>query len=141
MIWIRRLLKRLAVLVYKDRLEGEMNEELRFHFEMEVETNIRAGMDPKEARRAAHLSFGGEERFKAQAREARGGQQMENLFQDVRFAARTLLKSPLFSGATVLVLGLGIGASTSTFSVVNGVVLKPLPYPEPDQLVSASMTD
>jgi putative ABC transport system permease protein len=141
MILWRRFVRRLRVLFRKEDLEDEMNEELRFHLEMEVEANLRAGMDPGEARRSALLAFGGVERFKARSREARGGQRLDNLVQDIRFAARTLGRSPLFAGATILVLGLGIGASTATFSVVNGVVLKPLPYPSPDELVAAHMTD
>jgi putative ABC transport system permease protein len=141
MVTVRRLLRRLSIFRRKARLEREMDDELRIHLEMEIEDNLRAGMAPEEARREAMIAFGGVERFKAQAREARGGRSLEDLLQDLRFAARTLTKAPLFTMATVLVLGLGIGASTSTFSVVNGVVFRPLPYPEPEDLLAVWMTD
>jgi putative ABC transport system permease protein len=141
MVSLRRIIRRLSIFFRSDRLEREMDEELRTHLEMEIEDNLRTGMEPEEARRRAMIAFGGVERFKQQAREARGGKPLADLGQDLRFAARTLAKAPLFTLATVLVLGLGIGASTATFSVVNGVVLKPLPYPEPDDLLALWMTD
>lgn len=138
---LKRIAKRIIFPFRKGRLEQDLEEEIRFHLEMEVEANLRAGVDPAEARRRALLAFGGMERYKTQAREARGGLGFEKFLQDLRLSARTLVGTPLFSGAIILVLGLGIGASTAIFSVVNGVVLRPLPYPDPDRLVAAHMTD
>ncbi len=137
MAWLNRLRRRLSALLRKGELDREMDEELRFHIEMEAEELARTrGLSPQEARRQAMLAFGGMERVREEGRDARGVRMLEELLADLRFAARMCLKHTGFAAATVLTLGLGIGASTAVFSVVYGVLLKPLPFAEPERLVS-----
>jgi predicted permease len=112
-----------------------MDEEFRFHLEMEVESNIRRGMSPREARRQALIAFGGVDRFRERGRDARGGRWLEDLTRDLRQATRRLRAAPTFTTAAVLVFGLGLGAVGLMFSILDTVALEPLPYPEPDELV------
>jgi len=134
------LFKRLAegwtALFSPRRADVEMDEEIRFHLEMETEKNVRSGMEPREARRRAMIAFGGVERFKARTREARGVQPFHDLLSDVRFAVRTLGKTRGFTAVAILSLALGIGANTAVFSLVNAMLLRDLPFRDPDGLVS-----
>jgi predicted permease len=116
-------------------VEREMDEELRFHIEKEIEENLREGMSPAQARRRALVAFGGEERYREQIRDARGVRPLEDLMRDIRYAVRQLRRTPLFSTVAVVTLAVGIGANTGVFSVVNGLLLRDRPYRAPETLV------
>lgn len=131
----RKLSSYVRALLHKDKVERDMDQELRFHLEMEIEGNVRRGMSLPEARREALLRFGGVEKFKEECRDVRGAPLIESLLQDVRYGARILFRNPGFTVVAVLTLGLGIGANTAIFSVIYGVLMKPLPYKDGNQLV------
>src|SRR5690242_6910863 len=125
---------RLRALIRRGAAERELDEELRFHLEMQTEENIRAGLAPSEARRRAYRDFGGIEPTKEAHRDVRG-RWLEELAADTRYALRTLRRAPILAGAAILTLALGIGANTTIFSAVNAVVLEPLPFQQPDRLL------
>lgn len=135
MSWIGALRERLRPIFDRERLEAEMDEELAFHLEREVERNIASGMSPRQARGAAHARMGGAIRPRESVRRLWRGIELGGLGQETRLAARRLARRPGFTLVAVLTFGLGIGATTAIFSLVRSVLARPLPYPDADRLV------
>ena len=134
------LLRRWRALTHKKEFDTELDEELRFHLERDVEQNIKSGMTPDDARNAALKAFGGVDQSKEECRDARGVNFLENTLRDISFSMRVLLKNYAFTVIVVLTLALGIGANTAIFSFANGILLRPLPYPQSDRLAIINET-
>src|SRR5919108_106608 len=135
-LWIR-----VRALFRRKSIEKELDEELKFHLERQVEKYVQTGLSRDEALRRACVEFGGVELAKEECRDARGVRFLEGLFQDVRYGVRMLRKSPGFTFVAVLTLALGIAASTTIFSVVESVLWRPLPFPDSEHLTALWSTN
>jgi predicted permease len=136
---LRKLFYRLRASLRRGKIEREMDRELQFHLEMETAENVRRGMSEEDARRVALLNLGGVERTKEAYRDIVRFRRLEEFWQDFRYGARMLLRTPGFTAAAALTLALGVGANAAVFSVVYATLLKPLPYPEADQIYSVEV--
>lgn len=126
---------RMRALFRRTRVEQELDDEVRFHLEREADRYVRAGVARGEAWRRARLAFGSVDAAKEHSRDGRGTALVETCLRDVRFALRTLARRPAFTLVAALTLAIGIGGSAAMFSLVDGILLRPLPYPHPDRLV------
>jgi putative ABC transport system permease protein len=129
---LSRLIYRL---LHPARAERDLDSELRSYLELLTDEKVRAGLSPDHARRAALVELGGVEQVKEEVRDVRAGALVEIFLKDVRYAVRALARTPAFTLAAALALALGIGASAAVFSVVNSVLLRPLPYAHAERLV------
>src|SRR5215469_13833954 len=125
---------RFRTLLKRQRVESELDREMRYHVERQAEENVAAGMNPREAREAASRSFGGVTQVQEECRDKRRTTYLENFLHDLRYAVRTLAKNPTFTVVIVLTLALSIGANSAIFSVIDGVLLKRLPYPHAERI-------
>ncbi|HEX6284356.1 MAG TPA: ABC transporter permease, partial [Pyrinomonadaceae bacterium] len=135
MKWFNLLRDRLRALRQRDDVINEIDREMRSHVELQIEENIKAGMSPIEAREQALRSFGNLNRARDEAYDVKGGGVFESLVQDARFGVRMLTKHKAFTAVAVITLALGIGANTAIFSVVNELLLRPLPYRDAERIL------
>src|SRR5438067_12637467 len=136
MAWYHGVTSSLGAVLRRRRQERELNDEMRFHLEMEARRYMENGMSEREAHRHARRAFGGVERHKDDTRDARGAAAFYDAWSDVRFALRSLARRAGLTTAATLTLALGIGATSAVFGVVKGVLLRPLPYGGPDRVVA-----
>ncbi len=130
-MWLRAIFRR-------DRFERDMSKEMQFHLERETERNIRRGLSFDEARRAARIAFGGVEQMKEASRDTRGTARLESIVRDLQYAIRSLKSRPVFTLTVIATLALGIGANAAIFTLVDALLLRPLPVSHPEQLVIVS---
>jgi putative ABC transport system permease protein len=136
MRWMRSLRLRARALLRSDAVDRDLAEEMREHFDHLVEEHVARGLTPEDAGAAARREFGPVTQLVEESRDARGVMWIAHAFQDLRYGARLMGRSPGFAAAAILTIALGIGATTAMFSVVYGVLLRPLPYGEPERLVN-----
>jgi predicted permease len=141
MRWVEKIRMRYQMLLHRGREAGRLESELEFHLEQQIAENQAAGMSAEEARQAALRSFGNPTVLREQARETWGWNGVEALGRDARIGTRTLLRSPGFALTAILVMALGIGANVALFTLVRSVLLRPLPFPNANQLVEVYEAD
>src|ERR671923_1279639 len=134
MVWTQRFWLKLQSLFHRNRSTQRLNDEFQFHLDQQIAENVAAGMSPAEARHAATRTFGNSTYLKEQTRDTWGWLWLEQFAKDLRYALRRLRMAPAFTIATGLTLALGIGATTSIFTLVHAVLLKSLPVANPDEL-------
>jgi len=134
------LLYRLRTIFRRKTVEEELDDELRFHFEREVEKHMNSGLTREEALRRARLAFGGLDQVKEECRQARGVSALETAIQDLRYAIRGMRRSPTFTVAAVLTLGLGTGAISTVFTLANTLLFRNLPVDRPEEGVVVQAT-
>ena len=137
---LRRFFARLANLATRRGQDERLKEEIEGHITLQTEENLRAGLSPVEARRQAMLKFGGVEAMKQDYRAVHGLQFIETFFQDIRFAIRSLRRTPGLTAFVVITLALGIGMTSGTFSMVDGLIFRPYPVPHPNGVVTLVST-
>jgi putative ABC transport system permease protein len=141
MRWFDLLTMKFAMLTRRRNAATQLDDELRFHLERQIAENIRSGMAPEEARQAALRMFGNPALLRDQARSTWSLAWLESVLRDVRYSARTLVRTPGFAATAIVVMALGIGANVAIFTVVRSILLKPLPYRDPDRLVMLYETE
>jgi putative ABC transport system permease protein len=134
--WIARLVRRARWAINRQSIESAMDDEMRYHVDREIDERVRGGMNPGEARRTALRDFGGIESYKEAGRDARGFSFIDDLGRDAAYAMRVLRHHPGFTAAVMLTLALGIGCTSAIFSLVNAILVRPLPYAAPDRLAA-----
>jgi hypothetical protein len=138
MRWVHRLMSGIRAILRRRRVERQLDAELQFHLDQQIEENLAAGMTADDAQAAARRSIGSLVLVRERCRESLGVRLLDELWQDVRYAVRTLRRSPGFSAAAIVSMALGSGVNTTLYSVVDGVLLKPLPYRHAERLVRLS---
>src|SRR6516225_2369957 len=135
MRWLQQWRVKMQMLFSRGEAGAHLSDELQFHLDQQMAENLAAGMNPEEARRAALRSFGNPTTLRDQTRETWSWRWLEHLLRDLHYGLRTLTRTPGFSVLAVLIMGLGIGANVALFTVVRSVLLRPLPFEDPERLV------